>query len=113
MKIAVACDHGGLNLKNTMVAYLKKNKYKIIKRNYRNKMGEIDIIAKRGRIMVFVEVKCRKSLDIALDAVTRSQATRLRRAAETYIARNGWCGDARFDMIAVCGWRVHHIKNSI
>ena len=97
--------------------YLRIHGYRIVANRYitgRNtNRAEIDIIAKRGRIMVFVEVKCRKSLDIALDSVTRPQATRLRRAAETYIARNRWRGDARFDMIAVCGWRVHHIKNSI
>lgn len=75
--------------------------------------AEIDIIARHRNTLIFIEVKSRPTLQIAFDAVGNTQRMRLRRAAETYIARTGWRGDARFDLIAVCGRRVHWIKNAL
>ena len=63
--------------------------------------------------LAFIEVKNRKTVQNAWDAITARQAVRLRRAAETYIAQNKWTGNARFDVIFVCGHRVHWIKNAI
>lgn len=75
--------------------------------------AEIDIIARRGKTIAFVEVKNRKNIDCAWDAITPAQAVRLRRAAETYLMKRQWDGDARFDVIAVCGWKIYWAKNSI
>ena len=98
-------------------AYLRMRGYRIMKSRYitgRNThRAEIDIIARRGNLLIFIEVKNRPDLHTAFDAITAPQAVRLRRAAETYIARTGWTGDARFDVIAVCGLRIHWIKNAI
>lgn len=97
--------------------YLRMHGFHIVKSRYitgRNThRAEIDIIARRGNLLVFVEVKKRRDLRAAFDAITAPQAVRLRRAAETYIARTGWGGDARFDVIAVCNMRIHWIKNVI
>ena len=97
--------------------YLRLHGYKIIKARYitgrHTNRAEIDIIAKRRNVIVFIEVKNRKSIELACDAITPRQAARLRRAAETFIAHTGWQGDARFDVIAVCGHKIHHIKNAI
>ncbi len=97
--------------------YLRIRGYRIVKSRYvtgRNtNRAEIDIIARRGKLLIFVEVKNRPNINIAVDAVTGPQAARLRRAAETFIAQSKWRGDARFDIIAVCGWRVTWIRGAI
>ncbi len=97
--------------------YLRMHGYRIIANRYitgRNtNRAEIDIIARRGNLIVFVEVKNRPNITTALDAVTPRQASRLRRAGETYLARRRWTGDARFDIIVVCGCRVHWVKGAI
>ena len=97
--------------------YLRFRGYHIVHSRYitgRNThRAEIDIIAKRGNTLTFIEVKQRKTPEKAWDAITRQQIARLRRAAETYISRVGWHGDARFDVIIVYGWHIKHIKNAI
>lgn len=75
--------------------------------------AEIDIIARHKNTLIFIEVKNRPSIQNAWDAITPHQAVRLRRAAETYIARHRWTGNARFDVIFVCGRHIHWIKNAI
>ncbi|MBQ4070690.1 MAG: YraN family protein [Alphaproteobacteria bacterium] len=97
--------------------YLRIHGFRILHNRYvtgRNtRRAEIDIIARRDNLIVFVEVKRRKTLQCACDAITPTQVARLRRAAETYLGRIRWRGDARFDIIAICGMRVHWIKNGI
>lgn len=97
--------------------YLRLHGFRIVSSRYitgRNtNRAEIDIIARRGSLLIFVEVKRRRDLTTAFEAITSPQAARLRRAAESYLARNCWGGDARFDVIAVCGHRIHWIKNAI
>ncbi len=97
--------------------YLRLHGYKIVKTRYitgRNtNRAEIDIIARRANLIVFIEVKRRPTLEAGFDAITHTQSLRLRRAAETYLANVRWGGDARFDVIVVCGFRIHWLKNSI
>ena len=70
--------------------YLKNSKFKVIERNYRSKMGEIDIIAKREKTLYFFEVKARGagSLIDPFEAVTPQKQQRIRRTAEYYILKN-------------------------
>ncbi len=86
-------------------SYLKKNKYNILKRNYRNKMGEIDIIAQKGDELVFVEVKTRSSSQFGTpaQAVTYYKKQRMVNAAKWYIAQNPTDCNIRFDIIEVFG----------
>lgn len=97
--------------------YLRLHGFRILHNRYitgRNtNRAEIDIIARRGNLIVFIEVKCRPDIRTACDAITPSQARRLRAAADTYLIQRGWVGDARFDVIAVCGWHVTWFKNAI
>ena len=97
--------------------YLRLHGFKIVKSRYitgRNThRAEIDIIARRGNLLAFIEVKRRPSIEIGFSAITLHQASRLRRAAETYLAKTHWTGDARFDAIIVCGIKIHWIKNAI
>lgn len=97
--------------------YLRLHGFRIVKSRYitgrHTNRAEIDIIARRGKLLLFVEVKNRPTVSTALDAVTYAQSLRLRRAGETYLAQTCWDGNARFDIIAVCGLRIHWIKNCI
>ena len=97
--------------------HLRFHGYKILKSRYvtgkNTNRAEIDIIAKHKNTIVFVEVKCRKDVSAAWDAITPVQALRLRRAAETYLIQNHWMGNARFDVIVVCGHKIYWAKNAI
>lgn len=97
--------------------YLRCHGFRIVNSRYitgRNTgRAEIDIIAKRRNLLIFVEVKCRPTLSDGWDAITARQSVRLRNAAENYIAKNAWRGDARFDVIVVCGWRIHWARGAI
>ena len=97
--------------------YLRLHGYRILKSRYvtgkNTNRAEIDIIAKHKNTIVFVEVKSRKTIDAAWDAITPIQATRLRRAAETYLIQNRWMGGARFDVIVICGHKIYWAKNAI
>lgn len=97
--------------------YLRIHGFHIVNRRYttgRNTgRAEIDIIAKRKNLLLFIEVKYRHDVITGLDAITPSQSVRLRRAAETYIARAHWNGDARFDAIVVTGHKIRWIRGII
>lgn len=97
--------------------FLRLRGFRILKSRYvtgRNtNRAEIDLIARRGNLIIFVEVKKRKSIDIAFDAIAPQQIKRLRMAAESYISQKRWLGDARFDVITICGHHIHWFKNAI
>ena len=80
--------------------------YRILARRYRTKVGEIDLIARRGDVVAFVEVKRRNSLAAGLEAVTPQAQARIRRAAELYIRRNPALAERvlRFDVMVVTPW---------
>lgn len=75
--------------------------------------AEIDIIARRGNLLIFVEVKNRPNIESAWGAIGPRQSARLRAAANTYLARSGHRGDARFDVIIVVGRKLHWIQGAI
>ena len=97
--------------------YLRLHGFSIVKSRYitgRNTgRAEIDIIARRRNLMIFIEVKRRPSVDIAWSAITPAQSVRLRRAAENFIARTNWRGDTRFDAILVCGLRIYWARGAL
>lgn len=97
--------------------YLRFHGYRILTSRYvtgkNTNRAEIDIIAKHKNTIVFVEVKAHKTIESAWNAITPQQSARLRRAAETYLIQNHWTGDARFDVIVVCGHKIHWAKNAI
>jgi len=85
--------------------------YTILARRARTPSGEIDLIAKRGNLVAFVEVKARATSVLALEAVTSTAQARIIRAAELWMARRrdlGEC-DWRFDIVAVVPrrWPTH------
>lgn len=94
--------------------YLKLRLYKILETNYRRKTGEIDIIAKKGGYIIFVEVKYRNNTNKGLprEAVTAFKQRQIKRTAEMYIIENKLNCDMRFDVIEILDKRIEHIKNA-
>jgi putative endonuclease len=86
------------------VAYLRRRGYRILERNYRTRMGEIDVIAKREAVLVFVEVKTGRSCSFGppQDRVNHRKRAHLIRAASAYMMdkENGE-SHCRFDVIAI------------
>jgi putative endonuclease len=80
--------------------------YRILARRYRTKVGEIDLIARRGDVVAFVEVKRRAELAAGLEAVTPQARIRIRRAAELYLRRNPALAEhiLRFDVMVITPW---------
>ena len=83
--------------------YLRLHGYRIVERNFRCRQGEIDIIARKGEIVAFVEVKQRKNADFgeAREFVTYAKQRRIIAAAELWLLKTR-CGlQPRFDVIEV------------
>ncbi|MBQ3495038.1 MAG: YraN family protein [Clostridia bacterium] len=101
--------------KGEAIAYdfLRKNGYKIIKINYKNKIGEIDIICKDKDELVFVEVKTRTSYRFGLprEAVTEWKQNKIHNVALVYLMKNNLTDSKfRFDVIEICGEKIEHLK---
>jgi len=85
-------------------AYLEKAGYLILEQNYRCRFGEIDIVAKDGDTIVFVEVKSRRSENYGLPqlAVGHEKQRRISKISLYYLQTHCfYCSNARFDVVAV------------
>ena len=83
--------------------YLRKKKYKIITQGFRSRFGEIDLIAKNHRYLVFAEVKLRKNPDFAQarEYVNRAKQDRIRMTASIYLSQHPTALQPRFDVIEI------------
>lgn len=98
-------------------AYLKEQGYAVIVRNYRTAFGEIDIIAKQGQTLVYVEVKYRtgNACGDPLEAVDRRKQRQICKVADYHYAKYaaGREMDCRFDVIAIYGdGSLRHIRHA-
>jgi putative endonuclease len=101
-------------------AFLERGGFTIIERNFRCKGGEVDIVARDGKTLVFVEVKSRKTLSYGVPqlAVTPFKQRQISKAALTWLAKNRQHDTpARFDVIAILltsdyQHQVEHIRNA-
>lgn len=96
--------------------FLKQKGYRILKKNYRCKAGEIDLVAADGSYLVFVEVKYRKNAASGTpqEAVTFHKQRKISKAASWYLTENGFdlYTPCRFDVIAMEGEQILHIKDA-
>ena len=83
--------------------YLRKKRYELVAAGYRCRFGEIDLIVKDRKFLVFVEVKLRKSADFAkaLEFVDRRKQDKLRITASLFLSQNPTNLQPRFDVIEV------------
>ena len=113
----------GKSGEDMVAAFLRKNGYKIAKRNYSCRFGEIDIIAERKEYIVFVEVKTRKSGSLVSgeEAVNLKKQERIILTAEDYISKTLCELQPRFDVAVVTvtkttdqneSYSLNYIKNA-
>ncbi len=86
------------------VKFLKKKGYKVIERNFRTSIGEIDIIASDGETLAFVEVKSRESLMYGqpFEAVNFKKKRKIANVALIYLKRFKELPPCRFDVVSIC-----------
>jgi putative endonuclease len=95
--------------------YLQQQGLRLITRNFRCRLGEIDLIMRDKNSLVFVEVRCRKNnfFGGGLDSITTIKQTKLSRAASFYLQHNGLTeAPCRFDAIAITANNIEWIKNA-
>ncbi|MEA3485611.1 MAG: YraN family protein [Candidatus Aerophobetes bacterium] len=105
---------------NTAVKFLKRKRYEIIERNYRCPLGEIDIVARDKKTLVFVEVKTRSSTNFGLpeEAISYRKKQHLSRIASFYLIYYKIKeADCRFDVVSILMDKdeiedIHLIKNA-
>lgn len=106
----------GGNYEKLAGAYLKQQGYEILAWNFRCRIGEIDIIAKDGAYLVFVEVKYRKDTACGnpLEAVTTKKQQIISRVASYYCLTHGYAEatPCRFDVVAVLRDKIEIVKNA-
>ncbi len=110
----------GLKGEDEAVRFLRKKGYRILERNFRSRLGEIDIVARDGDTIVFVEVKTRstESFGSPKDAIDARKIRRITRGSMDYLRRNFKEGDVntRFDVVTVelkdGGYSTELIKNA-
>ncbi|MBE0447599.1 MAG: YraN family protein [Actinobacteria bacterium] len=103
------------------IRYLRRKNYRIIKRNFRSRLGEIDIVAKQGRTLIFCEVKTRlnQAFGQPFEAVTPHKQRKIRKIAELYMSmavKPEEFDSVRFDVISVLAdgtsFNIKHIENA-
>jgi len=111
----VAAFRLGLSAESRAAMLLVAKGYRIVARRWKTPFGEIDIVARRRRALVFVEVKARMHADDAAEAVTERAKRRIIAAAELWLAHrpDDAQRDIRFDVILVTPGRMpRHIANA-
>ncbi|MBI4728462.1 MAG: YraN family protein [Acidobacteria bacterium] len=109
----------GLAGEDLAARWLERRGWRVIDRNVRAREGEIDIVARRGAVLAFVEVKTRRSRGFGTpaEAVTHRKRARIRSLAMRYLAeRRPEAGEVRFDVVDIVwdrgGFSVTHIEGA-
>jgi putative endonuclease len=100
--------------------YLRRKGYRIVARNVRSSLGELDLVAEDGHVLVFIEVKARRTgrFGGAIHAVHRQKQHKLVRLAAQFLAQRHWMDrSCRFDVVLLeatetAALRVEHIQNA-
>ncbi|MBS7008387.1 YraN family protein [Anaerostipes sp.] len=105
----------GMEKEETACRFLVSQGYEILERNFYSRRGEIDIVARDGEYLVFIEVKYRKNAEYGYpsEAVNAKKQQRIRRTAEYYLySRSLFPVPARFDVVEILGKKIRVIKNA-
>jgi len=106
----------GTQFEQKAADYLRQKGYQILAKNYRCKIGEIDLIAKDGAYLCFIEVKYRSGLSkgYPAEAITPTKIRRITRTAEFYMLFHKLPQDTpcRFDAVVILEDEISLIKNA-
>ncbi len=104
----------GLLAERISIIFLRLKGYRILHWRYKTHLGEIDIIAKKSNLIIIIEVKARRGQSTLEEILRPKQISRIKRAAEIFIAKNRQFHDhgLRFDFIEVGRffWPKHYIN---
>ena len=107
---------GGRDAEDLAASFLTHHGLKLIERNYRCRFGEIDLIARDGKTLVFVEVRMRTRADFggAAESITAAKRLKLTRTARHYLAQLHAMPACRFDALLLSGKRAapEWVKNA-
>ena len=112
----VAAHRFGLRAETMAALALQLKGWTILNRRFKVGGGEIDIIARRARTIIFVEVKARATQDDALLAISATKQSRMARAANVWLSRNPWAVhyDLRGDAVLIAPRRwPKHLQNVV
>ncbi|CAG5011619.1 hypothetical protein DYBT9275_04986 [Dyadobacter sp. CECT 9275] len=100
-------------------AFLTDHGFEIVEKNYRYKHAEIDLIAKKNKTLVFIEVKTRSGTGFGMpeEFVNYTKAKLIMKAAENYIYSVDWHFDVRFDIVSILilpngSLNIRHIEDA-
>ncbi len=106
----------GQRAEQVAAQFLRRRGLELVARNYRCRYGEIDLIARDGKILVFVEVRMRASPTYggAAGSITRAKRDKLARAARHYLAGLARVPACRFDAVLISGpdWTIEWLRNA-
>ncbi|MCM4155189.1 YraN family protein [Gramella sp. AN32] len=113
-------EHNRLGKKGEKLAaeYLQLKEYEILEKNFRYQRAEIDLIARRGNILVAVEVKTRSTSEFGnpQDFVKPKQIQQQVKAMNFYVENNNLEVEVRFDILAIvqnkAGTKIEHIQDA-
>lgn len=106
-------ERAGRRAERLVALYLRLTGHRILAQRFKTRSGEIDLIARRGKALIFIEVKQRARAEHAIDPVTARSEERIIRAGEVFLSRNPrYVEEAfalRYDVVIVTGiWRIRH-----
>ena len=106
----------GSHYETKVAAFLETKGFQILEKNYRCRSGEIDLIARDGRYLVFIEVKFRSNTHAgyALEAISPRKAAQVRRVAEFYLYEKRYPEETpvRFDAAGIDGTEITYVKHA-
>lgn len=104
----------GKKAEDRAAEHLQARGWTIVERNFRAKVGEIDLVMRDGEEIVFVEVRARAARGFggAAASVDASKQRKLVRAARLWLAARGWQGPCRFDVVAIDGGVLEHLPGA-
>jgi putative endonuclease len=114
-----AAQHRGRAAETLAALWLRLKGYRILAHGLKSGRGsgagEVDLVARRGGVVAFVEVKSRATFDQAIESLSVFQRRRIQRGAAAFLARRAELAgcDCRFDMVLVTPWRLpRHIPDA-
>lgn len=108
-------ERSGRNAENAAALWLQIKGYRVLERRARTPACEIDLVARKGRMLVFVEVKSRRTIEAAREAVTPELRRRLEQAANIWAGRRRDANELlwRFDMVLLAPGRLPlHVRDA-
>ncbi len=107
-----AAQLAGASAEERAESHLARHGLAILARNFRTRLGEIDVIAQEGDVVVFVEVRMRASRSFggALESITPQKQRRIRAAASQFLQKLRWMPRCRFDVVLLEGDEVRWLK---